>query len=162
MSAWLAAMAIPQFASWAVSSEGLVCAEMLFRRNISDGFGNKCTLLGDYLHSFHDEPAVVTANGIAQWYHFGLLHRETGPANIYPCGCRIVHNGRYYHVNAAPAEGLLVTVYNYEWYDVGLLHRTDGPAIEYANGDEEFHVNGRFMRATRAPAGSTHDHVKLM
>ena len=41
----------------------------------------------------------------------GRLHREDGPARIYPSG-------------------------RAEWYRHGRLHREDGPAVEHANGSE--------------------------
>ena len=47
----------------------------------------------------------------------GKLHREDGPAVIYPNGTK-------------------------RWHINGKLHRTDGPAVEYATGEEEYWING--------------------
>ena len=48
----------------------------------------------------------------------GKLHREEGPAVIFPSGRK-------------------------EWYRNGLRHRTDGPAIVHANGGQEWWHNGQ-------------------
>ena len=49
------------------------------------------------------------------------LHREDGPATIWPAGTK-------------------------EWYINGKLHRDDGPAIEYADGYKEWFINGKAHR----------------
>jgi hypothetical protein len=50
-----------------------------------------------------------------------VLHREDGPAVIYP--------------NEAK-----------EWWRYGRLHRVGGPAIEYSTGQKEWLVNGEYHR----------------
>jgi len=50
-----------------------------------------------------------------------ILHREDGPAVIYP-------NNRK------------------EWWLKGKLHRLDGPAVIWENGDKEWFVNGKLHR----------------
>lgn len=52
---------------------------------------------------------LVVNNEIKYWYQNNRLHREDGPAVIYPNGVS-------------------------EWYSKGKLHRLDGPAIEYPDG----------------------------
>ena len=55
--------------------------------------------------------------GSKVWWVNGLLHREDGPAVIYPNG-------------------------NKEWFLNGFRHREDGPAIEQANGYKSWWLNG--------------------
>jgi len=47
----------------------------------------------------------------------GLLHRDDGPALVYP-------DGKQY------------------WYRNGRLHRDDGPAVVYPNGTQYWYCNG--------------------
>jgi hypothetical protein len=54
---------------------------------------------------------------IKTWRRDWCLHREDGPAVVYP-------NGDLY------------------WYQFGQPHRTDGPAIEYPAGDVYWFLNG--------------------
>lgn len=53
------------------------------------------------------------------------LHREDGPAVIYPEG---LYGG------------------SHEWYINGIRHRTDGPAIIWGDGDYNYYNNGRLHR----------------
>jgi len=55
----------------------------------------------------------ISTDGTQRWYLDGLLHREDGPAVIYPNG-------------------------GTEWWRFGLLHRERGPAIERADGSREW------------------------
>jgi hypothetical protein len=57
------------------------------------------------------------SNQVKVWRSDGCLHREDGPAVVYP-------NGDLY------------------WYQFGERHRTDGPAIEYPAGDVYWFLNG--------------------
>ena len=55
--------------------------------------------------------------GIMFWLCNGEIHREDGPAVIYPSGAQI-------------------------WYKDGLRHREDGPAVINPNGDAEWYIDG--------------------
>ena len=59
----------------------------------------------------------VNRIGVITWTMDGLLHREDGPAIIFP------------------QSGI-------RWYQFGKRHREDGPAVEYPNGDKEWWLNG--------------------
>ena len=58
---------------------------------------------------------VVSAiTGVRKYYNnAGVLHREEGPAIIWPNGTKL-------------------------WYQNGDLHRTDGPAVEWSDGGREW------------------------
>jgi hypothetical protein len=50
---------------------------------------NSRTYLNGVLHSFDDQPAVITVLGSRKWYHNGLLHRDNGsPAIMSSDGTR--------------------------------------------------------------------------
>ena len=61
-------------------------------------------------------------NGIEIWYEESIIHREEGPAIIWPDGYK-------------------------EWIVYGLKHRIDGPAItsEVPEEDDEWWLHGRFF-----------------
>jgi hypothetical protein len=55
--------------------------------------------------------------GTERWYKDGELHREDGPAVIYPDGSKF-------------------------WYKHGLFHREDGPAVIVHDGNKKWYLNG--------------------
>lgn len=63
----------------------------------------------DGLFTFHD--------GTKHWYKDDNLHREDGPAVIYPNGARF-------------------------WYINDQLHREDGPAAVHPNGNMSWFLHG--------------------
>jgi len=94
-------------------------------------------------------PAIIRADGVKKWYDFGelwsiedskseryvkmvqgqyRLHREDGPAVLYPNGTK-------------------------KWYQEGNLHREDGPAVEYCDGRTEWWVNGKQARRYKTKKG---------
>ena len=77
--------------------------------------GDKQWYLYGILHR-EDGPAVEGANGDKEWWLNGKRHREDGPAFEYADGYK-------------------------EWYLDGELHREDGPAVEKANGEKEWWLN---------------------
>jgi hypothetical protein len=60
----------------------------------------------------------INSAGTEHWYINGELHREDGPAVIFP-------DGRGF------------------WYLNGKLHREDGPAITFSTGTEYWFLNGK-------------------
>ena len=85
----------------------------------------------------------VDKYGVKRWYYNTKLHREDGPAVIYPDGYKEwLVNGKFHRLNGPAiehADG------DKSWYVNGKLHRLDGPAIEYANGSKFWYVNGKEM-----------------
>ena len=68
-----------------------------------------------------DGPAIVFPDGSQEWYRNGDLHREDGPAVINP-------DGEQY------------------WYRNGKCHRDDGPARIWPDGRQEWYRNGARIR----------------
>jgi hypothetical protein len=62
----------------------------------------------------------ISENGNTFWMLHGNLHREDGPARVWPTGCK-------------------------EWWQDNKRHRTDGPAIEYADGDKSWYLHGELL-----------------
>ncbi len=75
------------------------------------------------------------------WPLPGRLHREDGPAAIYP-GLRQEWwlNGRMHRDNG-PAS--IWTDGPRMWYRRGLIHRDDGPAMIFADGHRQWWKNGK-------------------
>lgn len=65
---------------------------------------------------------VTDKFGIKKYYNkHNQLHREDGPAIIFPNG-------------------------DSHWCMNDSLHRSDGPAVEYLNGHKEYHYHGKYIR----------------
>ena len=60
---------------------------------------------------------VIKANGTQYWHKNGKLHRENGPAILYPDGLQY-------------------------WYKNDKLHCEDGPAVLYVSGYHTWWLNG--------------------
>jgi hypothetical protein len=87
-----------------------------------DGAGNQYWYFHWKLHRDGGEPAYVSANGKhREFYKFGNLHREDGPAKEL-------------------ADG------GYEYFLNGLRHRDNGPAVVHANGDKMWYQNDKLHR----------------
>jgi hypothetical protein len=67
-----------------------------------------------------DGPAAIYPDGRQYWYRNGDLHREDGPAVIYSNG-------------------------THKWHRNGKLHREDGPAIIYPDGTQSWHLDGKLQ-----------------
>jgi len=65
-----------------------------------------------------DGPAIIYPDGYQGWYHDGKLHREDGPAVTEPDGSQY-------------------------WYQNDRLHREDGPAVVWPSGTMEWWHNGK-------------------
>jgi hypothetical protein len=65
---------------------------------------------------------IIDEYNVKQWFNSqGQLHREDGPAVIWP-------NGDKY------------------WYKNGQLHREDGPAEEWTHGNKYWYINGKRIK----------------
>ena len=101
---------------------------------------------------------TVSSDG-ACYYHNnqGQLHREGGPAVIWPSGAqRWYHNGKLHRIDGPAVKHANGAVW---WYQDDKLHREDGPAVEYANGTHKWLLNGLLHR-TDGPAIEYHDGTK--
>lgn len=87
-----------------------------------DAAGNQYWHFHWKLHRDGGLPAYVSANGKhREFYKFGNLHREDGPAKEL-------------------ADG------GYEYFVNGLRHRDGGPAVVHANGDKLWYQNDKLHR----------------
>ena len=69
------------------------------------------------LHSINDQPSIIRANGLLEWYWYGNRHRVGGPAIIFPDKTQ-------------------------KWFKDGYLHREDGPAWYRSCGDCFWFLHG--------------------
>ena len=65
-----------------------------------------------------DGPAQIWPDGSQYWYQHGNLHRDDGPAWIWPHGKQ-------------------------QWYQHGMRHREDGPAVIEPNGTQQWFWYGK-------------------
>lgn len=83
-------------------------------------------------------------NGTKEWLKYGQLHREDGPAAIYPNEIKLWYKNGLFHREDGPAceypNG------DKSWYKEGNLHREDGPAVEYADGEKKWYKEGKKHR----------------
>lgn len=96
-----------------------------------------------------DTPAVILKSGHQEWWFNGTLHREGGPAVIYPDG----KGEKWYrhgllHREDGPAK---ISHSGYKvcykkWFRNGVLHREDGPAVIGDDGTEKWHEDGQLHR----------------
>jgi hypothetical protein len=90
-----------------------------------------------------------------------VLHKEDGPAQIFPSGGRVWYRYGKKHRLDGPA---LEYCNGYkEWWINGLLHRVDGPAIIDYEGLEEWYINGTPFKTKEAWFEAlTHDQQQKM
>lgn len=75
----------------------------------------------------------TVSNGVERWYKDGFLHREDGPAIIWPDNdMQWWLNGKL-HRDDGPA---VISRYAERWYRHGIAHREDGPAVVWDDGEE--------------------------
>ncbi len=86
-----------------------------------------------------DGPAVIFPNGRKEWYINDKLHREDGPAIIYPDGSEKWFINGYLHREDGPAA--IYSDGTQEWYIHGKLHLEDGPAVIYPDGEQHWYIN---------------------
>jgi len=84
---------------------------------------------------------VIDENGSKRWHLNDLLHREDGPAWIWPNGSKFWYlNGKEQRDDGPASEWADGTQV---WYLHGRKHRVDGPAIEREDGGNEWWLNGK-------------------
>lgn len=121
--------------------------------NIYLSIGCKLTLLNDNLHSFDDQPAVISPSGNKYWYKHGKLHRDNDlPAVIRSNGNQYWYkHGKLHRDNDLPAA----EVHNGDkrWYKHDKLHRyNDLPAVKLTNGNKYWYSHGKPHRDNGRPA----------
>jgi hypothetical protein len=84
----------------------------------------------------------VRPDGTQEWRNRnGELHRDDGPAVIYPDGCEAWFQRGRVHRDDGPA--LVDPDGSTCWYQHGYLHREDGPGIIHHDGTHEWWLNGK-------------------
>lgn len=99
---------------------------------------------------------MVKEPEIHEWYHEGELHRDEGPAVIYPDGRQEWWWNGKRHRNEGPA--IIDAAFGgniEEWYCNGKLHRIGGPTITEWNGSKWWHLRGWKHRADGPAVTST-------
>ena len=81
------------------------------------------------------------SDGHQAWYKDGTLHREDGPAIIYPDGHQEWWKDGKYHREDGPA--VINTDGYQEWFKDGKLHREDGPAVISPSGTQYWYINDK-------------------
>ncbi len=82
---------------------------------------------------------VNVHNHITEWYLYGKLHREDGPAKTFPDGSTEWYFYDKLHRENGPAKTFPDG--STEWYLNGKLHRTDGPAKTFPDGSTEWYID---------------------
>jgi hypothetical protein len=81
------------------------------------------------------------SDGTQFWYKDGNLHREDGPAIIYPFGSQRWYINGNIHREDGPAY--ISPNGNQIWYKDGNIHREDGPAYILPNGYQSWWLNDK-------------------
>ena len=83
----------------------------------------------------------VDEDGTIRWKIDGILHKEDGPAVIYPNGTTVWYVDGVKHREDGPA--MVSTSRDVSaWYKHGELHREEGPAVVYKDGSFEWYIDG--------------------
>ena len=82
----------------------------------------------------------LLSDGSQQWRYNGELHREDGPAVIWPDGTQVWWQNNKIHRVDGPA--VIEANGTQFWYQNGELHREDGPAIIYPDGTQVWWQDG--------------------
>jgi hypothetical protein len=90
---------------------------------------------------------TVDNRGVERWHFQGKLHREDGPALIYPeslGGAQWWYKRGTIHRTNGPA--IIYPNGTSVWFNNGREHRVGGPAVEYASGTKIWKQNGAYHR----------------
>lgn len=120
------------------------------RWEVGIGYG-KVWRYGNRLHRDYDLPAAIRKDGSKFYYQYGKLHRENGPAIIYPWGDEYwYYRGRLHRKNG-PA---VITGQETKYYHNGKLHRDDGPAVISKGGayDPKYYKHGHRVAPSQSKA----------
>lgn len=133
------------------------CEQTVFSKEFQEDFRFeiKHWTLNGKLHR-EDGPAVIWPDGAKYWFLNGMRHREDGPAVEYAHGAKEWWVNGELHREGGPAR--IWTNGDKEWFLNGKLHREGGPAIEWASGTKHWYLNGQLHRedgpAIEWPGGS--------
>ena len=117
----------------------------MVEKKIDPANGTIRYFLDGVLHR-EDGPAAIYPNGTKEYYKHGVLHRLDGAALIHKYGTETWYkDGKIHRDSDAPAfSDMNGTKY---YYKNGELYRdNDGAAVEYRNGTEEYWTNGKIVK----------------
>lgn len=86
---------------------------------------------------------TIDKDGVIKYKVISKLHREDGPAIIYPNGSEEWYFNGIHHRIGGPA---ITSQDRVIWMQNGYRHREDGPAIEYNDGSYEYFVRDKCHR----------------
>ena len=90
-------------------------------------------------------PTEINSDGAKIWRNQeGELHRDNGPAVIYPNGQQEYYQNECLHRLDGPA--IVIPFLYYEYYQNGKRHRLDGPSIMRSDGYQAYWVDGKRHR----------------
>ena len=88
-------------------------------------------------------PAMIWPDGAQYWYQHGKCHRDDGPAVIKPDG-KYWYKHSKLHRDDGPAR--IWPDGRKHWYQHGRLHRDDGPAVIKADGTQGWYQHDKLHR----------------
>src|SRR3954469_16273994 len=99
----------------------------------------------------------MNGEGVLEWRDdHGRLHRDDGPARVFPSGREEWY--RQGKLNREGGPAVLHANGSEKWYVAGKRHRGAPPACSYVNGAEKWYRNGLRHRAPEeGPAASYPD-----
>lgn len=109
---------------------------------VERGFETRFRVNGQ-LHR-EDGPAVIFPGGDQYWFRNNQLHRQDGPARILFDGTEEWWENGQRHRIGDPA--IIRLDGHQEWWRNNQLHRTDGPAVVYSDRREEWWEDGQKLR----------------
>ena len=111
-------------------------------RHTNGRFANKTHAEGDV--DLSPTPICsVNELGIRRWTVDGVLHRDGGPAVVWPNGSEAWYRHGELHRDGAPA--VWGPAGDEKWYRHGRLHRDDGPALITASGLARWFKDGEVV-----------------
>jgi len=104
-------------------------------------------------------PAVIYPNGHKQWRINGEKHREDGPAVEQSNGTKEWWvNGKRHRLDSPAIERPNGSK---EWYVNGKKHRLDGPADEWKNGFKRWYINGKKLNTNKVEKWIKNNNINL-
>jgi len=117
------------------------------------------------LHSFNDEPSIITKSGTKYWHDNGIIHRNIGPAIETKEGYKFFYkNGRCHNENGPSVifndflrsfylNGKLEKIEDdlneiYEFFKEGRKHRDNDLPSYISPNEKRWHFNNKLHRLT--------------
>ena len=103
---------------------------------------------------------TIDEDGVIRWSKDGKVHREDGPAIIFPSGTKQwLLDGEFHRIGGPAVE---CPDGHREWYQFGKLHREDGPAIEQKDGSINWCLNDKCIKLEEYLANNDGKYPRLV